>query len=740
MKIKQPMQNGLRSKKAWLVIVAALCFGLVLGYTLRGDETGSLQTVSPDVSKVLAVDGAQAEFVSMQSQLADNHMHGEPAAPDNKTGTVYICPMNCVPPMSQPGQCPVCGMDLVAMEAGEQQGGNLSSRLVLSPQAVELADIRTAPVEKKFVTADIRLYGKIEYDPVEQYRVTAYAPGVIDNIYVKRAGQVVRKGDPLFDLNSAELYYLEQEFFEVLEKLPYDLSLRPGKFHSNKRVGRWSRLLLPPKEAGEQNAVDQEKIQLIQKELEQVKRKMKLLGLSEQDIEGLIVKGRPTGIATITTPMTGVVLKQDAFRGTFVNTGDVVFTIANPRVLWARLDAYASDFPWIRLGQEAEFETDAYPGMRFTGKVLYLDPEFDDERLVFKVGVLYNDKKGLLKPNMLVRCVIHATLTAGGRGSVEIVTQGMMGTAQTRRTDEAPLVIPDTAPLITGKRAVVYVQVPDTPGTYVGREVTLGPRADGYYVVNDGLHKGEMVVVNGNFKIDSAIQILAKTSMMSHESSEMPFDQFGQVKTPPLPKELQGEASGKGAKFEIYADRRPTVSGASSEATIHHAASQNPAEKSKSKEHNLPSPQNMKSLPPAKIAAEARCPVCGMWAARYVKWHTQIVFSDGGYRAFDGCKDMFTYLFEMAKFEKKYTAGDIAAIYVKDFSSGKWIDAQDASYVIGSNISGPMGSELIPVENQEQAMKIVTASGGRVINYIDVTMDMIQSVEPMQHKDMHTHK
>jgi Cu(I)/Ag(I) efflux system membrane fusion protein len=278
--------------------------------------------------------------------------------------------------------------------------------------------------------------------------------------------------------------------------------------------------------------------------------------LSEQDIEGLIVKGRPTGIATITTPMTGVVLQQNAFRGTFVNTGDVVFTIANPRVLWARLDAYASDFPWIRLGQEAVFETDAYPGKTFTGKVLFVDPEFDIDRRVFKVGVLYNDEKGLLKPNMLVRCAIHAKLSTGGRGTAELATQGMMETAQTKRSGEAPLVIPETAPLITGNRAVVYVQAPDESGTYVAREVVLGPRADGYYLVNEGLQQGEMVVVNGNFKIDSAVQILAKSSMMTHPGSPLPVEHYDHVQTPPVPEEMQGTLSEKGAKYKIYSDRQ----------------------------------------------------------------------------------------------------------------------------------------------------------------------------------------
>jgi len=89
-------------------------------------------------------------------------------------------------------------------------------------------------------------------------------------------------------------------------------------------------------------------------------------------------------------------------------------------------------------------------------------------------------------------------------------------------TGEPPLVIPAAAPLITGKRAVVYVSVPDKEGVYEGREVVLGPRAGDHYLVEKGLIEGEMVVVNGNFKIDSALQILAKPSMMSPEGGVVP--------------------------------------------------------------------------------------------------------------------------------------------------------------------------------------------------------------------------
>jgi Cu(I)/Ag(I) efflux system membrane fusion protein len=105
-------------------------------------------------------------------------------------------------------------------------------------------------------------------------------------------------------------------------------------------------------------------------------------------------------------------------------------------------------------------------------------------------------------------------MTSGGQGVAELITRQDMGRPQLQRDHRAPLVIPDSAPLITGKRAVVYVAVPGMPGTFEGREVGLGPRAKGYYIVRKGLKKGDLVVVNGNFKIDSAVQILAKPSMM----------------------------------------------------------------------------------------------------------------------------------------------------------------------------------------------------------------------------------
>ena len=143
------------------------------------------------------------------------------------------------------------------------------------------------------------------------------------------------------------------------------------------------------------------------------------------------------------------------------------------------------------------------------------------------------------------------TLEVLGRNKLE-----MLGGPLLITKEKAPLVIPDTAPLITGNRAVVYVAVPDPPGTFQGREVVLGPRAKGYYVVKHGLKAGENVVVNGNFKIDSAIQILAKPSMMEHAGGESMTMQHQHGQTPTMDMEMKMapkiDGPRKGQQHELY--------------------------------------------------------------------------------------------------------------------------------------------------------------------------------------------
>jgi Cu(I)/Ag(I) efflux system membrane fusion protein len=118
-------------------------------------------------------------------------------------------------------------------------------------------------------------------------------------------------------------------------------------------------------------------------------------------------------------------------------------------------------------------------------------------------------------------CPMHPSIVKTSKGicdicEMDLVTTESLGYVKADLPTKAPLVIPATAPLITGKRAVVYVRRPDVEKpTFEGREVVLGPRAGNYYLVKEGLAEGEIVVSKGNFKIDSALQIQAKPSMMN---------------------------------------------------------------------------------------------------------------------------------------------------------------------------------------------------------------------------------
>jgi Cu(I)/Ag(I) efflux system membrane fusion protein len=214
-----------------------------------------------------------------------------------------------------------------------------------------------------------------------------------------------------------------------------------------------------------------------------------------------------------------------------------------------------------------EFTTESAPGETFAGRIAFLDPVLNEMTRTVKVRVNVKNDAGRLKPGMFVRASVEARVAASGRvmapdlagrwicpmhpeevknaagecgscGMPLVRTESLGYAPATEDERETPLVIPATAPLVTGERAVVYVQAEaaDRP-TFEGREVVLGPRAGDYYLVRAGLREGERVVTQGNFKIDSALQIQAKPSMMNPETSAEPRE----TPRPPTPKQDANE-------------------------------------------------------------------------------------------------------------------------------------------------------------------------------------------------------
>ena len=416
------------------------------------------------------------------SRAQESHSHSDHPMTSSSQQEVrfWTCSMHPQIKLPNPGQCPICGMDLIPVkrEPEDDKAPPSSLReLKLSPYAQKLAEIQVQPVERRFVTTQIRMLGKIEYDETRLAYITAWIPGRIDRLHVAFTGAFVRKGQPMVYFYSPELLSAQEELLQAVQA---DERLKGSGLTVVKKTTRAT--------------------------ITAAREKLRLWGLTPKQIDGIIKLGKSSDRMTILAPISGVVIHKDAFEGLYVKTGTRMYAIADLSRVWVKLDAYESDLIWIHKGQEVEFQTEAYPGEVFTGTVAFIDPFLNPKTRTVKVRLNSLNPEGKLKPEMFVHAVLRATLSEQGKAIVRPTGE-----------ERPPLVVPASAPLITGKRAVVYVAVPDKPGTYAGREIVLGPRAGEYYLVRNGLKEGELVVTNGNFKIDSAIQILAKPSMMSPE-------------------------------------------------------------------------------------------------------------------------------------------------------------------------------------------------------------------------------
>ncbi|CAM2009050.1 efflux RND transporter periplasmic adaptor subunit [Acanthopleuribacter pedis] len=417
---------------------------------------------------------------------------------------IWTCSMHPSIRQPEPGLCPVCNMDLIPAD----QDGDGPWSLTLSPAAQRLAEVETAPVVRKVVAHEVAMVGKVAFDEKRVSDITAWVSGRIDRLFVDFTGITVREGDHMVELYSPELVTAQQE----LRQAKRSVDSGPASLRAASK-----------------------------RRLNAARKKLDLLGLASHQIDAIEKRGQASDTLTIEAPMSGVVIKRHLNEGAYVQTGSPIYTVADLSRVWIVLDVYESELAWLRYGQKVEFEVGAYPGEVHEGKIVFIDPVLDPRTHTVKVRLDVANPDGRLKPDMFVSARAYAKISASGQTmdeslagkwvcpmhpevikdgpaacdvcGMDIVPAERLGfvAGQPR---EVPLVIPRSAPLITGQRAVVYVADVETPGRYTGREIVLGPETPDHYVVLSGLAEGERVVVNGAFKIDSELQIRAKSSMM----------------------------------------------------------------------------------------------------------------------------------------------------------------------------------------------------------------------------------
>ena len=368
--------------------------------------------------------------------------------------TTWTCSMHPQIKQDKPGQCPICAMDLIPLKTAQSTGDDIDpNEIVLTESAAKLADVQTMVVTKGTPQKSVYLQGKVQADERNIAELTARFGGRIEKLFVNFTGQNVQRGEKLARLYSPDLVTAQRE---LLEAIAFKES-RPS-FYTSARA------------------------------------KLKLWDLTEDQINDMEEKGEPQIYFDILSPISGTVMMRHVALGDYVKEGSALFQVTDLSRVWVMFDAYESDLPWIKTGDHVELSIQSIPGKAYDGKVAYIDPFINSTTRVAKVRIELANKELKLKPEMFANGLLHSKIAES--------------------SDH--LLIPKSSILWTGKRAVVYVSLPerDSP-SFLYREITLGPEAGNFYVVSEGLMEGEVIAVNGVFKIDAAAQLEGKPSMMN---------------------------------------------------------------------------------------------------------------------------------------------------------------------------------------------------------------------------------
>jgi len=444
--------------------------------------------------------------------------HESHADKNSGKAIIWTCSMHPQVRQAEPGKCQFCGMDLIpATDSGDENTGARS--LSMSEEAMRMSDLQTVVVARRFVDIEIPLVGKIDYDETRLKTIAAWVPGRLDRLFVDYTGIPVKAGDHLAEIYSPELFSTQEELLQSLQAVK---SLAGS--------------------ASEMVRHSTEKTVIASRE------KLHLLGLSLEQIAEVERRGTASATVQINAPVGGIVIHKNANEGSYVKTGQPLYTLADLSLVWVMLDAYESDIARLRYGQEVEIKTEAYGDRIFPGWISFIDPVLNPQTRTIRVRVVVKNPDGSLRPNMFARAVVRARVAEDDQvvsrnlqgkwispmhpevikdapGACDVcgmplVRAEELGYAAAGET-KPPLVVPASAVLTTGRRAIVYVKVPgkERP-TYEGVEVRVGARAGDFYVISSGLQEGQEVVTQGNFKIDSALQLQAKPSMMSPEEDK----------------------------------------------------------------------------------------------------------------------------------------------------------------------------------------------------------------------------
>ncbi len=415
----------------------------------------------------------------------------------------WTCAMHPSVKMKEPGNCPICGMELVpvtkkpgtepaskstgketmaesessteigtvdhskhgiGVPAPETGEGEPSSRFTVSPERQQMIGVRTEPVEIRRMEKSIRTVGRVTLDETRTEQIHTKFSGWIDKLYVDYTLQHVKKGDPLFSIYSPELVSTQQEYL---------LALRSNEILSDSEF---------PEISGGASSL-----------LDAAKRRLELWDISGSQIRQLGETGTVKDSLVIYSPVSGVVIEKNVFQNMYVEPGTNLYTIADHSNVWVEADIYENEIALVKPGDRASMTLESFPGEVFEGEITFMSPHLDMKTRTAKARLEFANPGMRLLPEMYAD--VNIDIPLGDK-----------------------LTVPESAVLRTGDQDVVFVD--KGGGDMEIRRVALGQKAGGYYEVLRGLSEGEKVVSRANFLSDSESKIQAAQAAWGEEGGE----------------------------------------------------------------------------------------------------------------------------------------------------------------------------------------------------------------------------
>jgi RND family efflux transporter MFP subunit len=388
-----------------------------------------------------------------------------PETASNERPVLYWrAPMDPSYTSDEPGKSPM-GMDLVPVYEDET---STDGGVRVSPSFLQNFAVRTTEVVRVSLPHEIRTVGVLSHNEENVFSINTKFDGWIEKARVNNVGERVAVGDVLFDIYSPQLVTTQQEYLAAMDYV--------------------QRLT--------NNEAYPEAIERATSLLESARTRLQYWDISQEQIDALEQSKTASRTIQFISPYSGFIVEKrgDSLEGMKLSPGMSVLKLADHSTLWAGVEFYEDDIRHLRVGQHVTVEVDAFPGRRWSGRILLFRPAVNPRTRTLTAFVEVTNPDLRLLPQMYV----NVSSRAGGVANA--------------------LVVPAQAVLHSGDRSVVIVA--KDGGRFEPREVRLGMASEGMQQVTDGLSPGDQVVTSSQFLIDSESNLRAAISQLLDDNPE----------------------------------------------------------------------------------------------------------------------------------------------------------------------------------------------------------------------------